>query len=109
MESILTSIKKLLGPSEENDAFDTDIIIHINTAFMSLRQLGVGPTQGFRIEDKDDKWSDFIPNMDMMFYEGLKTYIYLKVKLVFDPPLNSSVLASYKEQILELEWRLTNP
>lgn len=104
MDSILTSIKKLLGPDEMYEDFDTDIIIHINSAFMILKQLGVGPPEGFRIEDKDDLWTDF--TQDIATIEAVKTYIYLKVKLVFDPPLNSSILASYEKEIKELEWRL---
>lgn len=104
MESILTSIKKLLGMTEDYDAFDTDIIIHINSVFMILNQLGVGPIEGFRIEDESDVWTDF--TSDALEIESVKTYIYLKVKLIFDPPSNSTVLEAYKEQIRELEWRL---
>lgn len=103
-ESILNSIKKLLGPSNEYDAFDTDIIIHINTVFMVLNQLGVGPEDGFKIKDKEAKWSDFLESATDL--ESVKTYIYLKVRLVFDPPLNASVLESMKQTIAELEWRL---
>lgn len=103
-ESILNSIKKLLGLSKEYEAFDTDIIIHINTVFMVLNQLGVGPEDGFSIKDKEAKWSDFLESaIDL---ESVKTYIYLKVRLVFDPPLNASVLESMKQTIAELEWRL---
>ena len=103
-ESILTSIKKLLEITEEYDAFDTDIIIHINSAFMILNQLGVGPSEGFRIKDKSDTWNAF--TSDVLKIESVKTYIYLKVKLVFDPPSNSIVLEAYNSQISELEWRL---
>lgn len=106
MESILTSIKKLLGPEEAYEHFDTDIITHINTAFMTLTRLGVGPKQGFRIEDSSAVWSDFLE--DDIRLEGVKTYIYLKVKLVFDPPASSAVLQSIKESIAELEWRLND-
>lgn len=104
MESILTSIKKLLGPTEEDTSFDVDITIHINTAFSRLRQLGVGPAEGFRIIDKKDEWGDFIGDSETL--ENVKTYIYLKTKLVFDPPSNSAVLESMKQQIAELEWLL---
>lgn len=102
--SILNSIKKLLGLSKDYDAFDTDIIIHINTVFMTLNQLGVGPSDGFSIVDKSAVWKDYI--LDSKDLEAVKTYIYLKVRLVFDPPLNASVLESMKQTIAELEWRL---
>jgi hypothetical protein len=103
-KSILTSIKKLLGVDEDYTQFDTDIIIHINTVFMTLKQLGVGPTQGFKIADNTAEWEDFIT--DRIDLEGLKTYIYLKVRLVFDPPQSSYLIENIKEQIKELEWRL---
>ena len=104
MISILNTIKKLLGPTEVYDNFDTDIIVHINSAFSSLTQLGVGPQDGFFIKDETDLWTDFI--QDDKRLEFVKTYIYLKVKLVFDPPLSSSVLDAMNRQINELEWRL---
>ena len=85
MESILTSIKKLLGITEEYDQFDPDIIMHINSVFMILTQLGVGPAEGFSIEDDTAVWTDFI--QDVKKLESVKTYVYLKVKLAFDPPL----------------------
>jgi hypothetical protein len=103
-KSILTSIKKLLGVDEDYTQFDPDIIIHINTVFMTLKQLGVGPTQGFKITDNTAEWEDFIT--DRIDLEGLKTYIYLKVRLVFDPPQSSYLIENIKEQIKELEWRL---
>lgn len=103
-KSILTSIKKLLGVDEDYTQFDPDIIIHINTVFMTLKQLGVGPTQGFKIADNTAEWEDFIT--DRIDLEGLKTYIYLKVRLVFDPPQSSYLIENIKEQIKELEWRL---
>ena len=104
MESILTSIKKLLGITEEYDQFDPDIIMHINSVFMILTQLGVGPAEGFSIEDDTSVWSDFI--QDIKKLESVKTYIYLKVKLLFDPPLSSAVIDSTNRLINELEWRL---
>ena len=104
MESILTSIKKLLGITEEYDQFDPDIIMHINSVFMVLTQLGVGPAEGFSIEDDTSVWSDFI--QDVKKLESVKTYIYLKVKLAFDPPLSSAVIESMNRLINELEWRL---
>lgn len=105
MESILTSIKKMLGITEEYTHFDADLIMHINSVFVTLRQLGVGPKEGFRIEDDTSLWSDFIPEDDMRF-ESVKTYIYLKVRLLFDPPLNSAVIESINRISNELEWRL---
>lgn len=103
-DSILTSIKEMLGPSEEYEHFDADIIMHINTVFMILNQLGVGPSEGFSISDKTAVWSDFISNASNL--ESVKTYIYLKVKLLFDPPLNSAVIETFNRSISELEWRL---
>lgn len=103
-ESILISIKKLLGLSKDDDSFDTDIIIHINTAFTTLNQLGVGPEEGFSIEDDIATWSDFIGDDKKL--KAVQTYIYLKVKLVFDPPLNSAILEANKQTLNELEWRL---
>ena len=103
-ESILTSIKKMLGMEENYNVFDTDIIIHINTIFMTLNQLGIGPSNGFKIEDDSTIWSEYIDEDSDL--EAVKTYIYLKVKLLFDPPLSSSVIEVMKQSIAELEWRL---
>lgn len=105
MESILNSIKKLLGIPEEYVHFDVDIIMHINSAFMILTQLGVGPPTGFCIKDSFNTWLEFIPEEDPML-ESVKTFIYVKVKLVFDPPLSSVVLESLKVLANELEWRI---
>lgn len=105
MESILTSIKKLLGVPEDYDHFDADIIMHINTVFTILTQLGVGPSKGFRIEDETTTWDEFV-STDSLLYESVKSYIFLKVKLLFDPPLSGTVIESYNRQISELEWRL---
>lgn len=104
MESILTSIKKLLGIDEEYEHFDSDIIMHINSVFMILNQLGVGPTEGFSIKDKTTTWGDFVT--DLTKVEAIKSYVYLKVKLLFDPPLSSSVMESINRTISELEWRI---
>ena len=103
-ESILISIKKLLGLSKDYTAFDTDIIIHINSAFMILNQLGIGPAEGFMIEDKTTTWDEYIDDTEK--FNAIQTYIYLKVKLVFDPPLSSAVMEANKQMINELEWRL---
>ena len=104
MESILTSIKKLLGIEEEYTVFDPDIIMHINTVFMTLTQLGVGPSEGFIIEDKFAEWTDFVP--DVTKHQAIKTYIYLKVRLIFDPPTSSAVIEAMNRTISECEWRL---
>ena len=103
-ESILTSIKKLLGPSEDDTSFDTDIIIHINTAIMVLTQLGVGPSTGFAISDKTKTWKDFIG--DRIDLEAIKTFIYLKVRLVFDPPTSTVAIEAMKEAVKEYEFRI---
>lgn len=104
MESILTSIKKLLGITEDYEHFDQDIIMHINSVFMILTQMGVGPKQGFYIKDKTATWNSFITSNSNM--ESIKSYVYLKVRLLFDPPLSSAVMDSMKAMISELEWRL---
>lgn len=104
-ESILTSIKSMLGPDGDYDDFDKDLIIFINSAFSTLAQLGVGPPKGYCIQDAENVWSEFIPdNRDDL--ESIKTYVYLKVKLIFDPPTNAAALEAIKEQIKETEWRL---
>lgn len=104
MESILTSIKKLLGIAEEYEHFDSDIIMHINSVFMILSQLGVGPSEGFTISDDLTTWDEYIT--EDMNLESVKTYVYLKVKLLFDPPLNSAVIESMNRMIDEFEWRI---
>lgn len=104
MESILTSVKKMLGIPEDYEHFDADIIMHINSVFMILTQLGVGPAEGFTIMDEDAIWSDFI--QDKKTIESVKSYMYLKVRLLFDPPLSSAVIDSMNRLISELEWRL---
>ena len=107
MESILTSIKKLLGIEEGYTHFDADIIMHINSVFMTLTQLGVGPSEGFYIEDDTTTWLEFIPDMTKL--HAVKTYMFLKVKLLFDPgSIGSSTLASYERMITEYEWRLNH-
>lgn len=106
MESILTSIKKLLGITEADKSFDVDIIIHINSVFSDLTQLGVGPSEGFSIENEHDFWSKFIPVENVKLFNNVKTYMYLRVKLLFDPPTNSAVLAAMQKEADKLEWRL---
>ena len=105
MESILTSIKKLLGIVEEYEHFDADIIMHINSVFMDLNQLGVGPSEGFMIMDEEVIWSDFIEDETML--QAVKSYMYLRVKVLFDTSsMGSSTLAAYERQIQQWEWRL---
>lgn len=104
MESILDSVKKMLGIEAEDTHFDQDIILNINSVLMILSQLGIGPETGFVISDKADNWSDLLG--DRLDLEGVKTYVYLKVRLLFDPPSTSSVLESIDRQIAQLEWRL---
>lgn len=104
MDSILTSIKKLLGIAEDYTHFDGDIIIHINAVFMILTQIGVGPASGFSITSNTETWTDFLG--DLTELEAVKTYTYLKVRLLFDPPTSSSILESMNRMISELEWRL---
>ena len=105
MESILTSIKKLLGIPAEYEHFDTDITMHISSAFSTLNQLGLGPAEGFRIADEDATWDEFI--QDRKTIESVKSYMYLKVRLLFDSSsLTSATIAAYERQIAEFEWRL---
>ena len=106
MESILTSIKKLLGITEDYTHFDNDIIMHINTVFLNLAQLGVGPENGFSIEDESTEWTDFL-TADHKLFEAAKSYVYLKVRLLFDPPTSSAVMEAINRNISEIEWRLT--
>lgn len=104
MESILTSIKKLLGITEEYEHFDTDLIMHINSVFMILNQLGVGPDGGFAITGKTETWDDFMPSDTIL--QLIKSYLYLKVKLLFDPPMSGAVTEAIQQQLNEFEWRL---
>lgn len=103
-ESILASVKKMLGISAEYEQFDADLIMHINSVFVILTQLGVGPSDGFTISDEFALWSDFLP--DSKLFQSVKTYVYQKVKLIFDPPLTSSVVEAMNRSISEFEWRL---
>lgn len=105
MESILTSIKKLLGIDESYTEFDVDITMHINTVFGILTQLGVGPAEGFFIEDKTAIWDDYISD-DPVQCHMVKTYIHKKVQLLFDPPDRGAVMDALNRSIAELEFRL---
>lgn len=106
MESILTSIKLLLGITEDYEAFDQQIIAHINSVFMILTQLGVGPPDGFMITSKVDTWNEFISDEKKM--QLVKSYMHLKVKMLFDPPSSSAVMDSTNRMINEFEWRLNS-
>ena len=103
-ESILVSIKALLGPDSDYDVVDQDIIIFINSALSTLNQLGVGPKGGFQITGTDETWSDFIGDDTKL--NMVKSYIFMKVKLAFDPPSSSFVLSAYEKACEEYEWRL---
>lgn len=101
---ILDSIKKTLGVLPENKVFDTDIIMHINSAIADLNQLGIGPELGFEVEDESQMWVDLLG--DEKRYNAAKTYIYLQTKLKFDPPEQYPVINAMKEEISKCEWRL---
>ena len=103
-ESILLSVKKMLGLDKDYDVFDPELIIHINTVFGTLHQLGVGSEDQFRISGDSETWSEFDTEGEQV--DEVKTYVYLRVRLLFDPPSSSFVLSSFKEQLQELEWRL---
>lgn len=102
--SILDSIKKLLGIPSEVTEFDTDILIHINSVFSILTQLGVGPSSGFSIEDSSSEWSDFIG--DDARLSDVKSFVYLKTRLLFDPPASSAAMDAMNRMASELEWRI---
>ena len=103
-DSILTSTKKPLGLDENYTVYDPDILMHINSVFVTLNQLGIGPDAGFMIEDKTPVWSDFLGNDPRL--NNVKTYTYLRVKMLFDPPQTSYLVDAMAKQIAELEWRL---
>ena len=102
--SILMSIKKLLNIEPEESAFDTDIGMLINSTFMTLWQLGIGPDGGFHIDEANTKWSDF--SEDQTLIDDVKIYVYLKVRMIFDPPASSIVSDAINSRISELEWRM---
>lgn len=104
IESILLSTKKILGIDADYTAFDVDIITHINSAFSTLNQLGIGPVDGFFIYDDVETWDLFLGDDPRM--NAVKTYVYLRVRLLFDPPTTSYLITSLDEQRKELEWRL---
>lgn len=103
-DSILKSIKKVLNLGDDYEVFDPDVLMHINSVFSTLHQLGVGPDQGFMIEDDGQTWDAFLgadPRLN-----NIKTYIYLRVRLIFDPPQTGYHTAAIQDQIKELEWRI---
>jgi hypothetical protein len=103
-QSILISTKKQLGITADDHAFDLDIIMHINSALGTLNDLGIGPAAGYEIEDDEATWEAFLLGDARL--NPAKTYVYLKVRLIFDPPAIASVASAYGEMIKELEWRL---
>lgn len=105
-ESILNSVKKMLGLEPNYDAFDLDIIMLINSALMTLAQIGVGPKAGYKITSSEETWSAILP--DDRLVEAVKTYVYYRVRIMFDPPANSFVLDAIKEEMREAEWRIVH-
>lgn len=105
IDSVLLSTKKLLGIDSEDTNFDTDIIIHINSVFMVLNQLGVGPSSTFSITGNDETWTDFIAGKTNL--SGVRTYVYMKVRLVFDPPSTAAFVSSWTNVTMEYENRLS--
>lgn len=103
-ESILNSIKKLIGIDTDDNSFNTDLMIHINSVFFILQQLGVGPDKPFSITGDGETWSDFVSDVDEI--NAVKTYVYMKTRIVFDPPTNGTIMESLKEAINEYEFRL---
>ena len=105
-QSILISTKKILGIDKDYDVFDLDVITHINSAFSTLTQLGVGPAEGFMIVDDTLTWDDFFGDTPPIQDQSVKSYVFLKVKQLFDPPSTSYLIAATEKQIQELEWRM---
>lgn len=102
--SILSSTKKVLGLDDAYDVFDLDVIMHINSVFADLNQLGIGPADGFAIEGLTETWDSYLggdPNLN-----AVKSYVYLRVRLLFDPPATSYLITAMNEQIQKAEWRL---
>lgn len=104
MASILIDVKKMLGITDDYEHFDSDLIMHINSVLFILSQLGVGPPNGFSITNANDEWEDFYSGENKL--EIIKSYVYLKTKLLFDPPLSSSVMEAANRMISEMEWRI---
>ena len=104
MDSILASIKERIGIAEDDNSFDTDIVDLINSAFADLNDIGVGPSEGFSISNKNDLWDDL--SEDVRVLSSVKDFVYLTVKLTFDPPTQTSLLTSMENRLKKLEWRL---
>jgi hypothetical protein len=103
-DSILTSTKKILGLAEEYTVFDLDIMTHINSALMYVSQLGIGPAEGFSVEGPETTWEELLGNSQML--NPVKSYVYLRVRLLFDPPNTSFLINALEDQLREMEWRL---
>lgn len=106
MDSILNSIKKPIGLSADYAHYDEDLIMSINTIFGKLSQLGIGPAEGFEITGPEETWSSYASNLTPAMEKTVRSYVYLKVKLEFDPPTSSNVTAVIEKSIAELEWRM---
>lgn len=105
-DSILNDVKKLLGLDPSYTPFDQDVILHINTVLSTLNQIGIGPTAGFSIVDDTATWDAFMGSSEDPTKNNVKSYVFMKVKMMFDPPQTSFVIEAYNRQILELEWRI---
>lgn len=103
LDSILLSVKKMIGLTEEYKQFDDDLIMHINSAFAVLNQLGVGPKVAYSISGENENWSEFLTDQNV---ENVKSYMYMKVKMLFDPPSTATMHEAFERQIQEMEWRL---
>lgn len=109
MNSILKYLRRMLVSSDEDDSYDTELLTHINTYLMVLTQdLGVGPEEGFVVTGTDETWDDFIPSATRVRLEAVKTYMYLKVRMIFDPPTSTVAMDAMQKEADNLEWRLTN-
>jgi len=104
-DSILDSVKKVLQVPFDYDVFDLDIMMHINSVFNTLHQLGIGPVEGYQITDAEDTWDAFLGTDPLL--NSVKTYVTLRVRMIFDPPPNSFTQTAIKEAIQELEWRMS--
>jgi hypothetical protein len=104
-QSILKSTKKILGIGPDDDSFDLDVLTHVNSVFSTLQQLGIGPEAGFAIEDDTVNWGDYLID-DPLKLNQVRTYVYLRVRLLFDPPTTSYLLTAVQKQLEECEWRL---
>ena len=104
---ILNDTKKVLGVSDSDTSFDVDILMHINTTFATLQSLGVGPTEGFYIEGHGDEWEDYLPLPANNAFNMIRSYMYLKVRMLFDPPQTAFLMSAMQKQIEEYEWRIS--